>query len=99
MAGRLPETRFAVAAVTKEVAGDSPAKRAFDAMGLSRLKLYLDPKGVIEGEIGARGFPTTVVVGGDGTPLAYREGAADWDSPQMIARLDAFANLPGGSGP
>ncbi|MBV9287637.1 MAG: TlpA family protein disulfide reductase [Hyphomicrobiales bacterium] len=98
LAGRLPEERFAVAAVTKDAVGDSPAKRAFDSMGLSHLRLYLDPKGVIQGEVRARGFPTTVIVGPDGASLAYREGAGDWDSPQMIARLEAFAKLSGGSG-
>jgi thiol-disulfide isomerase/thioredoxin len=91
LAARLPEARFAVAAVTKDPVGDTPSKRAFDAMGLSRLRLYLDPKGLLQGEVAARGFPTTVIIGPDGVPVAYREGAADWDSPEMIARLEKFA--------
>jgi hypothetical protein len=41
--------------------------------------------------VGARGYPTTLIVGADGAPLAYREGAADWDSDAMIARLDKLA--------
>jgi thiol-disulfide isomerase/thioredoxin len=94
LAARLPETDFAVAAVTKDAPGDTPSKRAFDAMGLHRLKLYLDPKGQLEPEVGARGFPTTLILGSDGTPIAYREGATDWDNPDMVARLETFAARP-----
>ena len=92
LAARLPDKDFAVLAVTKDVIGDTPSRRAFDAMRLSRLKLYLDPKGRIEKEVGARGFPTTLILGPDGAPLAYREGEADWDSPEMMTRLETFAS-------
>lgn len=91
LAARLPEARFAVAAVTRDAVGDTPSKHAFDAMGLSHLKLYLDPKGRLQEEVGARGFPTSVILGPNGIPVAWREGAADWDSPEMIARLERFA--------
>ena len=91
LAGRLPQKDFAIAAVTKDGFGDTPSKRAFDAMGLRRLKLYLDPKGVLEGEVGARGMPATVILGRDGALLGFREGAADWDSAEMIDRLGQFA--------
>jgi thiol-disulfide isomerase/thioredoxin len=90
LAARLPEGDFAVVALTKDAIGDTPSKRAFDAMRLSRLKLYLDPEGLIEKEVGARGFPTTLILGSDGAPVAYREGEADWDSPEMAARLETF---------
>ena len=91
LAARLPDRDFAVVAVTKDVVGDSPSKTTFDRMRLKRLKLYLDPKGSLAPQVGARGFPTTLILGADGTPLAYREGAADWDSDDAIARLDKLA--------
>ena len=89
LAGKLPD--FAVVAVTKDPVGDSPSSETFGRMGLKRIKLYLDPEGRLGPEIGARGFPTTLVLGADGAPLAYREGAADWDSDAMIAKLDRLA--------
>jgi thiol-disulfide isomerase/thioredoxin len=95
LAARLPEADFAVLAVTKDPVGDSPSRRTFEKMGLKRLKLHLDPEGKLEPEVGARGFPTTLIVGRDGAPLAYREGAADWDSDAMVARLEALAKRPG----
>ena len=91
LAARLPEAEFAVVAVTKDAIGDSPSRRTFEKLGLKRLDLYLDPEGKLGPEIGARGFPTTVILGRDGAPLAYQEGAADWDSDAMVARLVALA--------
>ena len=91
LAARLPDKDFAVVAVTRDPVGDSPSRQTFDRMGLKRLKLYLDPEGKLEREIGARGFPTTLIVGRDGAALAYREGAAEWDSDAMVARLGTLA--------
>jgi hypothetical protein len=91
LATRLPKQDFAVVAVTKDPAGASPSRTTFERMGLKHLALYLDPEGRLEGEVGARGFPTTMIIARDGAPLAYREGAADWDSDAMVAKLEALA--------
>ena len=91
LAGRLPEKDFAVVAVTKDPVGESPSRRTFERMGLKRLALYLDPEGKLEPELGARGFPTTLILSREGVPLAYREGAAEWDSAAMVAKLEALA--------
>ena len=91
LAQRLPEKDYAVVAVTQDPVGNSPSKRTFDRMGLSRLKLYLDPAGKLKTDVGARGFPTTLILGPDGAPLAYREGETAWDSPDVIAKLDGLA--------
>jgi thiol-disulfide isomerase/thioredoxin len=91
LAARLPDKDFAVVAVTKDSVGDSPSKTTFERMGLKRLKLYVDPNGSLAPEVGVRGFPTTLILGADGTPLAWVEGAADWDSEETTARLDKVA--------
>ena len=74
LAARLPERLFAVVAVSKDPVGQSPSKHTFDTMGLVNLKLYLDPKGALATDVGAIGFPTTLILGPDGAPLARREG-------------------------
>ncbi len=94
LAARLPGADFAVVAVTKDPVGNSPSRRTFDRMGLKRLKLYLDPEGKLASAIEARGFPTTLILDRDGAPVAYREGAADWDSDAMVAKLEALAQRP-----
>ncbi len=91
LAARLPDKDFAVVAVTKDSVGDSSSKTTFERMGLKRLKLYVEPKGLLAPEVGALGFPTTLILGADGTPLAWVEGAADWDSDETTARLDKLA--------
>jgi thiol-disulfide isomerase/thioredoxin len=91
LAGRLPEADFAVVAVTKDPVGPSQSKIVFDRMGLARLKLHLDPEGRLGRELEARGYPMTLIVGADGAALAYREGAADWDSDAMVAKLEKLA--------
>jgi thiol-disulfide isomerase/thioredoxin len=99
LAARLPEKHFAVVVVTKDPVGDSPSRAMFDRMGLKRLSLYLDPKGALEPEVGGRGFPTTLILSANGAPLAYREGAADWDSDAMVANLDRLAARGRGGNP
>lgn len=91
LAARLRPEDFAVVAVTKDPVGPSPSKATFDKMGLKRLALYLDPEGKLAADVGARGFPTTLVIGRDGAPLAWREGATNWDSDAMVAKLEALA--------
>lgn len=87
LAARLPANEFPVVAVAGDPLGDTPSKRTFEAMKLARLKFYLDPKASLEHEVGARGYPTTLILGPDGAPLALREGAATWDSDEMVAKL------------
>ncbi len=91
LAARLPDKDFAVVAVTKDPVGPSPSSETFERMGLKRLKLYLDPEGRLATGLSARGFPTTLIVGRDGAALAIREGAAEWDSDAMVAKLEALA--------
>ena len=74
--------------MTKDPVGPSPSKAVFDKLALKRLKLYLDPDGKLGTEVGARGYPTTLILGANGAALAYREGETDWDSDAMIAKLD-----------
>ena len=91
LARRLSDKDFAVVAVTKDPVGPSPSQETFERMGLKRLKVYLDPEGRLAPEIGSRGYPTTLILGADGALLAVWEGAADWDSDAMVARLDRLA--------
>jgi thiol-disulfide isomerase/thioredoxin len=91
LAARLPQKEFAIVPVTKDPVGPSPSKAMFDKLALKRLKLYLDPDGKLGTDVGARGYPTTLILGANGAALAYREGETDWDSDAMIAKLDQLA--------
>lgn len=91
LAEKLPQDRYAVIAVSQDRSGAEAARPAFERLALRRLQLYLDPEGKLGAEIGARGMPTTLILGPDGAPLAYREGAAVWDSDETVAYLQSLA--------
>lgn len=55
--------------------------------GLQHLRVWLDPRGAATRALGARGLPTTVVVDRDGVEQARLEGAAEWDTPAMLAAI------------
>ena len=94
LAASLPADKFAVVAVSQDPPGNSPSQRMLDRLGLKSVATFLDPSGKLQDQVGARGFPATLIIGPDGAPLAFREGAADWDSEAMKARIAALAARP-----
>ncbi len=97
LAASLPQDKFAVVAVSQDKPGASPSRQMLDRLDLKHLATYLDPAGKLNGRIGVRGYPATLIVGPDGAILAFREGAADWDSEAMKAKIAALAQR--GAGP
>ena len=68
--------------------GGKPVVEKFYAeKGISRLGLWLDPRGAAGRALGIRGLPTTVVVDRAGRECARLEGAAEWDKPEMLEQL------------
>ncbi len=90
LAERLPDDKYAVIAVNVDRGSPEVAKRSFARLGLSRLRLYVDSAGKLSSEIGARGMPTTLILGTNGKPLSFREGAAEWDSDDVVADMIAL---------
>lgn len=85
LAARLPTEKFAVVAISQDKGGAAIAKSFLDRIGVRGLPLYVDPSGRIARDLGARGFPTTVLIAPDGTVLARLEGAIEWDADDVIA--------------
>lgn len=57
-------------------------------LGLGKLKILLDPKSQAIHAFGARGLPTSFLIGPDGKVLGKVEGGADWDTDKMRAVLE-----------
>jgi thiol-disulfide isomerase/thioredoxin len=55
--------------------------------GIKTLTPSLDPSSAVLAALGARGLPTTYLIGPDGTLLGRKEGDADWASPETKALL------------
>ena len=56
-------------------------------LDLDKLRIGLDPKSTAIHALHARGLPTSLVVDADGKVLGKVEGAAEWDSDEMVARV------------
>ena len=91
--------RLMVLAVSQDRGGAQVVDPFLAKLSLGALHIYLDPKAVVGKGLGARGLPTTFLVDGEGRIRAQLEGAAEWDSPDMLATLERyFANADTGTG-
>jgi hypothetical protein len=71
-------------------------KPFLDKHDLGKLTIALDPKSAATRALHARGLPTSLVVDPDGKVLGKVEGAADWDSDQMIETLKKLMPVSSG---
>lgn len=86
-----------VLAISEDRGGAEAVKPFTEKLGLDKVKIYLDPKSTATKAIAARGLPTSIVVDADGMVLGRVEGAADWNSEEMLAALKKLipVNSPG----
>ena len=84
------DDKLAVAAISEDRAGATRVAPFVAAMGLQKLKIYLDPKSDVGHAFNVRGLPTSVVIDASGRVVGRVEGAAEWDSEAMMAVLKPF---------
>lgn len=90
--------RLVVLAISEDRGGSSVVDPFLQKLALQALGIYLDPKGGVGQGLEIRGLPTSVLVDGEGRLRARLEGAADWDSPEMLAKLERYLRPPDGTG-
>jgi thiol-disulfide isomerase/thioredoxin len=88
---------FTVLALSSDRAGACVVRPILEKCGTSHLAVYLDPKGTATRLFKARGLPTTILIGRDGTELGRIEGEAHWDSPAAEALIRWALDRPGGA--
>src|SRR6266478_3193077 len=81
------DDKLAVAAVSEDRAGADRVGAFVAAMGVQKLKIYLDPKSDVGHAFSVRGLPTSIVIDAKGRVVGRVEGAAEWDSEPMISVL------------
>jgi hypothetical protein len=79
-----PEHAAAVMAAADAV------ERFYRELGLTSLRIYLDPSGNAPYTINAVGMPTTLLVDRDGRELGRVIGAAQWDDAAMVALIKGY---------
>jgi thiol-disulfide isomerase/thioredoxin len=71
--------------------GGVPAVQAyFKAHDITNLPVLLDPDGAVEHALEMRGIPTTLIIDRQGKERARFEGAADWASDAVMAKVKAL---------
>jgi len=81
------DDKLAVAAVSEDRGGAQRVGPFVAAMGLQKLKIYLDPQSDVAHAFNVRGLPTSIVIDAKGRVVGRVQGAAEWDSEAMLAVL------------
>jgi thiol-disulfide isomerase/thioredoxin len=79
--------KLRVAAVSEDHAGAKVVKPFVVDKGLQKLAIYLDAQGELAHALQVRGLPTSIVLDARGQVVGRVEGAAEWDSAEMLAVL------------
>jgi hypothetical protein len=87
---------FEVVALSIDRAGSKVVREFYAEIGIKHLALYIDMLGKAAGELKAVGLPTTLLIDRDGREIGRLIGAAEWDTPEMLAFLRQY--LPKKSG-
>ena len=86
--------RIAVLAVSEDRGGNKSVEPFIAKLGLKSVKIYIDPKSEVGHAFGVRGLPTSFLIDREGKVLGRVEGAAEWDSPEILGVLEPL--LSGG---
>jgi peroxiredoxin len=85
---KLHESGLEILAVDLQESKDTVRKFIADN-GLT-FRVLLDPNGAVGGAWGAQSIPTTYLIDREGGILARAIGGREWDSPEMMALLEAI---------
>jgi len=78
---------FSVIALSEDRKGWEKIGPFRDKLNLQDLPLYHDVKSQMMFATKARGLPTTLLIGRDGTELGRLTGLAEWDSDEAVALM------------
>jgi thiol-disulfide isomerase/thioredoxin len=87
--------RIAVLAVSEDRGGSKAVDPFVEKLGLKSVKIYVDPKSAVGRAFEVKGLPTSVLIDGDGKVVGRVEGAAEWDSPKIMAVIRPFLPVDG----
>lgn len=90
LAGALPAETHVVLALSNDRGGAKKVPPFLKKVGVKNLAPHLDLKSALGRAFGMRGLPTTYIIDRDGQVFAKLEGAAEWDSPEIVEWLKAL---------
>jgi thiol-disulfide isomerase/thioredoxin len=83
-----------ILAISEDRGGGSAVDPFLTKHGIRNLTAYLDPESNVAHAFGVDGLPTSFLIDRDGRILGWLKGAADWDSPAMLALLRHYIAAP-----
>ena len=90
LSAKLAPDGIAVVALSEDDGGEAQVKPFLEKLKVTRIAHHLyDPDLKAFQDFAIRGLPTTFVVSAQGRIVARLEGAAEWDSPEMVRQIKA----------
>ena len=78
---------IAVMPLSSDRGGAAVVRRFFERERIAGLPVLLDPKGAAGRQFDVQGIPSTVIIDKKGRLRARLDGAADWSSPAVAAKV------------
>lgn len=79
-----------VLAISEDRKGAEVVDPFLTKLDLKAMTIYLDPAARAQQAFGIRGLPTSFLIDPEGTLHGKLEGAAEWDSPTMLALIERY---------
>jgi thiol-disulfide isomerase/thioredoxin len=92
---KLEAADFAIVPLSIDHRGRDAVERFYRELGLTSLRIYLDPSGDAPSAINAFGMPTTLLIDRKGQELGRVIGAAQWDDAAMVSRIKVYLETNG----
>jgi thiol-disulfide isomerase/thioredoxin len=90
--------RLLVLAISEDRGGAHVVDPFLEKLALAHLAIFLDATSAAQQAFKVRGLPTSFLIDRDGRILGSLEGGAEWDAPDMLARLERYLGQGGGAG-
>src|SRR5262249_37696720 len=87
---KLGSNTFTVLAISQDRTGAEKPAAFLAKEGLSHLALYHDSAASALAGLKASGLPLSVILDSQGLEIARQLGPAEWDSPEVTARIEAL---------
>jgi len=87
LARSLAAERIAVLPLSSDRGGRAVVEAFYQRVGLTDLRIWLDPRGAAARAMGVRALPTTIIVDRSGQERARLEGDAAWDTAPFVAAI------------
>ncbi len=81
--------RFQIIALSIDRSGQSAIQKFYGDTGVRNLVLFVDTTGRAGGILGLVGLPGTLLIDPEGREIGRLIGPAEWDTPEMVAFLEA----------